>query len=101
MGYIAFVTLSPLGLRPVGVPHHPMYDRLLAYGMLGLLFRFGYPGRLWMPICIVIGAAIGLEGLQLLTPDRHAQLPDLAAKTCGGLLGLLFAGAIIKHLAKS
>ena len=98
LAYITFVTLSPLGLRPVGVPQHPMYDRVLAYGLLGIFFGLAYPRRRRIPICIVIGAAVAVEGLQALTPDRHAQLADFAAKACGGLVGLLLAEGIRKFI---
>ena len=100
LGYIAFVTLSPLGLRPTGIPHHPMYDRLFAYAILGVLFGLAYPHHRRISVCIVIGAAVALEGLQTLTPDRHAQLADLAAKTCGGLFGLLLAEGVRKYIGK-
>ena len=73
LGYIAYVTLSPIGLRPVAT-HNPAYERFAAYTILGVLFGLAYPRRIWMVLGVVVGAAIGLEGLQYLTPDRHGQL---------------------------
>jgi hypothetical protein len=45
-----------------------------------------------MALVIVVGAAIALEGLQHLTPDRHGRLVD-------GLLGVLIAVAVSRYLA--
>lgn len=40
---IAFVTLSPIGLRPhIAAPN---LERFAAFAMLGLLFGMAYPGR--------------------------------------------------------
>ena len=73
LGYIVYVTLSPIGLRPVA-SHNPAYERLVAYAIVGILFGLAYRGRAFMALGIVVGAAIALEGLQYLTPDRHGQL---------------------------
>jgi uncharacterized membrane protein len=100
LGCIAFVTLSPIGLRPV-VTDNPAYERFAAYAILGVLFGLAYPQRrIWLVISIVVGAAIVLEGLQNLTPDRHGHLPDLLEKASGGLFGALVACAAIKFLLR-
>jgi VanZ family protein len=90
--------LSPLGLRPVA-SHNPAYERFLAYAIVGILFGLAYRGRAFMALVIVIGAAIALEGLQHLTPDRHGRLVDLLEKASGGLLGVLIAVAVSRYLA--
>jgi glycopeptide antibiotics resistance protein len=97
LGYIAYVTLSPIGLRPVAT-HNPAYERFAAYTILGVLFGLAYPRRIWMVLGVVVGAAIGLEGLQYLTPDRHGQLADLIEKASGGLFGALIANAASSYL---
>jgi glycopeptide antibiotics resistance protein len=96
LGCIIFVTLSPIGLRPI-VTRDPGYERLIAYAILGVLFGLAYPRRVWMTLCVVVGTAVILEGLQYLTPDRHGQLLDLLEKACGGLLGLLVANVASKY----
>lgn len=91
--------LSPLGLRPVA-SHNPAYERFVAYAIVGILFGLAYRGRAFMALVIVTGAAIALEGLQHLTPDRHGRL-DLLEKASGGLLGVLVAIAASRYLARS
>ena len=100
LGYIVFVTLSPIGLRPVA-SHNPAYERLVAYAIVGILFGLAYRGRGFMAPGIVVGAAIALEGLQSLTPDRHGRLVDLLEKISGALLGVLVAIAASRYLVRS
>jgi hypothetical protein len=97
LGYIVYVTLSPIGLRPI-VTSNPAYERVMAYAIVGVLFCLAYPGRVWMALGIVVGTAIGLEGLQYLTPDRHGRLADLLEKLSGGLLGVLVTNAVRRYL---
>jgi VanZ family protein len=94
LGYIVYVTLSPVGLRPVAIHNHPAYERLVAYAIVGILFGLAHPGRIWMLLGIVIGAAIALESLQHFTPDRHERLADVLEKASGGLFGVLSAGVV-------
>jgi hypothetical protein len=98
LGYVMFVTLSPIGLRPIA-SHNPAYERFVAYAIVGILFGLAYRGRRFMALGIVVGAAIALEGLQYLTPDRHGRLVDLLEKVSGGLLGVLIAIAARRYLA--
>jgi hypothetical protein len=99
LGYIVYVTLSPIGLRPVA-SNNPAYERLAAYAMVGILFGLAYRRRV-LALGIVVGTAIALEGLQYLTPDRHGRLVDLVEKASGGLLGVLVAIAASRYLARS
>jgi VanZ family protein len=83
---IAFATLSPIGLRPhVG---DVSGERFLAFAALGLLFGLAYSRHLWLVSLLVGGAAIGLEVLQHLTPDRHGQIPDALVKLAGAITGI-------------
>ncbi len=93
---IAFVTLSPLGLRPE-FGGDPFYERFGAYAVLGLAFAMAYPRRTLMVISIVVGAAVALEALQHLTPDRHGRLFDLVAKASGGLFGIATSGLAARY----
>jgi VanZ family protein len=100
LDYIVYVTLSPIGLRPVA-SENPAYERLAAYAIVGILFGLAYRGRIFMALGIVIGAASALEDLQYLTPDRHGRLVDLLEKASGGLLGVFVAVAASRYLVRS
>lgn len=89
LALIAAVTVLPQGFRPHLASQRVEY--LLAFGLAGLLFGLAYPRRLVLVAAIVLGSAALLEALQLVTPDRHASLGDLAFKLAGGLAGLLTA----------
>ena len=86
LGLIVFVTLSPVGGRPsLASPH---LEHFAAFALLGLAFALAYPNRVLLVVTIVIGAAISLEALQLLTPDRHGRAVDAFAKSLGGISGI-------------
>jgi VanZ family protein len=86
---IAFATLSPIGLRPhVG---DVSGERFWAFAALGLLFGMAYPRHLWLVVLMVGGAAVGLEVLQHLTPDRHGRIPDALVKLAGAIAGTALA----------
>lgn len=83
---IAFATLSPIGLRPhfTGVS----VERFGGFAVVGFLFGMAYPRHIWVVLAIVAGAAVGLEVLQHLTPDRHGEVPDAIIKLAGGVIGV-------------
>lgn len=84
--FIAFVTLSPMGARPsLGSSH---LEHFIAFALIGLAFALAYPNRILLVVVIVVGAALGLEALQLLTPDRHARATDALVKSLGGISGI-------------
>lgn len=82
---IGFATLSPIGLRP----HlsDVSMERFWAFAAVGLLFGLAYPRHLWLVTFLVGGAALGLEVLQHLTPDRHGRIPDALIKLAGAVAG--------------
>jgi VanZ family protein len=95
---IAFATLSPIGLRPhVG---DVSGERFLAFAAVGLLFGMAYPRHLWLVTLLVGGAAVGLEILQHLTPDRHGRIPDALVKLAGALTGAGLAYAFSGTMRK-
>ncbi len=51
---------------------------------MGLAFSLAYPHRL----LLVAAVAVGLEALQLLTPDRHGRSVDAIVKIVGGVCGI-------------
>jgi hypothetical protein len=86
LAFIIFATLSPIGLRPHfgGVS----FERFFAFAITGLLLGLAYPARFWLVLALVLGAALGLEALQHLTPDRHGEVPDAVVKFVGGAVGV-------------
>jgi hypothetical protein len=85
---IIFVTLAPIGLRPVtGEP--VSLERFGAYAVLGLLFGFGYRKHPMRMVTIIVLAAAGLEAIQLLEATRHGRMPDFLVKAMGGIIGVL------------
>jgi VanZ family protein len=86
---IAFVTLSPIDLRPH--TGHDIAERALAFSALGAAFGVGYPRRPGFAIAITCAAAVGLEMAQVLAPGRHARLFDAGEKLVGGLVGVAIA----------
>lgn len=86
LALIAFVTLSPIGDRPILASPH--LEHFAAFALMGLAFALAYPHRVLLIVTIVIGAALGLEALQLLTPDRHGRVADALIKVLGGISGI-------------
>jgi hypothetical protein len=84
---LVFVTLSPVDLRPIS-PLPTQIERAIALTIVGFVFALAYPRRLVLVAVIVLGATIGLEVLQLVTPSRHGRWPDVAVKLLGGSVGL-------------
>ena len=89
LGAIAFVTLSPIDLRPD--TGHVISERVLAFIALGAAFGAVYPRRLPFAVAVTLAAAVGLEAAQFLTPGRHPRLVDAGEKLAGGLAGLAIA----------
>ncbi len=96
---IAFVTLSPIGLRPEW-GSDVFLQRFAAYVVLGAMFGLAYPDRTWTVLFLVVGAAGGLEFLQLLTPDRHGHLPDMLSKALGGASGVAMSDLALQSFAR-
>ena len=97
LALIALVTLSPIGVRPsIGSSH---LEHFIAFALIGLAFALAYPNRILLVVVIVVGAALGLEVLQLLTPDRHARAADALVKSLGGISGIC-AGQLVFFLIR-
>ena len=95
---LAFVTLSPIGLRPVSGLAVQL-ERFLAFAVLGGAFALAYPRRALLVGTIVVGSAVLLELLQRIDPGRHGQVADAAAKIAGGIAGLLL-GLLLARLLR-
>lgn len=97
LAFIAVVTVGPLGVRPeTGLP--PQVERLLAFAVVGALFAAAYPKHILLAAVVVIGAAILLEVLQLLSPSRHGRVFDAGVKIVGGIVGL-YGGWLMSRIA--
>jgi hypothetical protein len=86
LALVVIATLSPITARPsLASPH---LERFVAFALIGLAFALAYPNRVLLVFAIVVGAALGLEALQLLTLDRHSRAADALVKTLGGISGI-------------
>jgi VanZ family protein len=86
LAFIAYATLAPIDSRPVIAS--AQFERFAAFGLVGLALGIAYPKRWLWVAAVVVGSAFALEALQLITPDRHGRLLDVAVKTAGGLGGV-------------
>jgi VanZ family protein len=84
--FIFYATLSPIDARPVLAG--AQFEHFAAFAFLGLAFGLAYPNRMFLVAAIILGSALGLEALQLLTPDRHGRLIDALVKAAGGICGI-------------
>lgn len=66
-------------------------EHLIAFTIVGALLLLAYPRHLLFVSCMVLIAAVGLEFLQTLTPDRHGTVLDAVEKIVGGWLGVFGA----------
>jgi hypothetical protein len=94
LAFIAFATLSPLGLRPA--MGDPDFERFSAYGLAGLLLALAYPRHLMLVMVFVVVVAGVLEILQLATPDRHGQFANALVKAAGGIVGVAAAVVVLR-----
>jgi VanZ family protein len=88
LAFIAYATLSPIEDRPAIAAAGPQLEHFAAFALMGLAFSLGYPKRTLLVVAVVMASALGLELLQLLTPDRHGRLLDALVKAAGGLCGV-------------
>ena len=93
LAVIVFVTLSPIGWRPVtGGPVG--LERLAAFAALGGMFSLGYPKHRVLLLLFLVAIAGALEALQNLMPTRHGRIPDAAVKALGAAMGVVVAGRL-------
>jgi VanZ family protein len=98
LAFIVYATLSPIDARPVVAG--PQSEHFAAFAVMGLAFALAYPNRIVLVVAIVVGSAIGLEALQLLTPDRHGRVLDALVKAAGGVCGIS-AGQLMSFLLRT
>jgi VanZ family protein len=95
LAFIAYATVSPIQARPT-LPTSASIEHFAAFGLLGALFCLAYPRHTIRVGLIVLGSAVLLEALQLLTPDRHGRIQDALEKMAGGAVGILVTQAALK-----
>jgi len=105
LALIVYATLAKLAGRPALMGHHEAYwvvviERFSAYGLLGFLLSFLLPGRFALTCSLVIAVAMGLEIMQILTPDRDPGLLDALQKVAGGIVGVMLAQTILAFLPR-
>src|SRR5437764_14689018 len=91
LAVIVFVTLSPIGWRPVTGGSAGL-ERLAAFAALGGMFSLGYPKHRVLLLLFLVVIAGALESLQNLMPTRHSRIPHAAAKALGPGMGFFVAG---------
>jgi hypothetical protein len=94
LAFIAYATISPLQDRPT-LSTSSSFEHLAAFAVLGGLFCLAYPRRIFLVCLIVLGGAVMLELLQLVTSDRHGRFPDAIEKMTGGAAGIAVARIIL------
>ena len=99
LAFIAYATISPIQVRPT-LPAPTSFEHLTAFAVLGLLFCLAYPRHIALVCLIVLGSAVLLEIMQLLTPDRHGRIQDAIEKMAGGVLGIV-AGRVILYFEQA
>ncbi|GJE57130.1 MULTISPECIES: hypothetical protein [Methylobacterium] len=91
---LVFVTLAPIGLRPV-VTQDADIERALAYALLGFLLALAYPRHWLLAFCAGIGIAAGLEFGQVFTASRHGRLADFVVKAAAAGIGVVAAQGLL------
>jgi uncharacterized membrane protein YoaK (UPF0700 family) len=92
--FIVHASISPIADRP-HLPGSTILQHLAAFGALGVLFCLAYPRHTPLVCLIVLGSALALELMQVLTPDRHGRVRDAIEKLSGGAAGILVGRALL------
>jgi VanZ family protein len=99
LAFILYATISPIQDRPTLLTS-TSFEHFAAFAVLGALFSLAYPRQVALVCLVVLGAAVLLEVLQLVTPDRHGRIQDAMEKMAGGLVGIV-AGRAILHVEQA
>jgi len=99
LAFIAYATISPIQDRPT-LPTSSSFEHFAAFAVLGTLFCAAYPRHIVLVCLVVLGSAVVLEILQLLTPDRHGRIQDAIEKMAGGSVGIV-AGRTILYFERA
>lgn len=98
LAILVFVTLSPIGLRPVVASAN--VERMSAYALFGFLLIVAYPKRWYLGLMAGMAVAGILEFGQELSPTRHARLSDFLVKAVAAAFGSLVATLVLAAYAR-
>jgi apolipoprotein N-acyltransferase len=93
LGVLAFVTLSPIGLRPEVGPAN--LERCVAYALFGVAAALAFPRHRVAILLAVVAVAGILEAGQGLSPSRHGRISDFLIKAGSGAVGWLLTSAYL------
>ncbi|GJE17836.1 hypothetical protein [Methylobacterium marchantiae] len=95
---LVFVTLSPIGLRPMVAPAN--VERMCAYALFGFLLILAYPRRWYLGLMAGMAVAGILEFGQEFSPTRHARTADFVVKAAAAAFGSLAAYLVLAAYAR-
>ena len=93
LAVLAFVTLSPIGLRPEVGPAN--LERCVAYALFGVAAALAFPRHRFAILLMVVAVAGILEAGQELSPTRHGRISDFLVKAGSGAAGWLAASVLL------
>jgi hypothetical protein len=96
---VTLAVLVPIAYRPTS-SFPPDVERFAAFAAVGFAFALAYPRRLWLAALVVIGAALTLETLQMISPTRHGRMPDASIKALGAAAGLAIGWMLLSWQAR-
>ena len=91
---VALLTLGPVGIRAMS-PVNPLWDRSLAYAVIGFLLILSFPRHPWRVVIAMLAMIVALELAQELRPDRHGRVIDVIEKSVGAGIGAAAASAAL------
>ena len=91
--YSIYFKLAPF-LMKINMRTYAHFEHIIVFAILGVIFAFAYPKRIYFVCSVVFLSAILLEYLQTWTPDRHGTMVDALEKIVGGALGIFSVGSI-------
>ena len=98
LAILVFVTLSPIGLRPVVASAN--VERMSAYALFGFLLILAYPKRWYLGLMTGMAVAGILEFGQELSSTRHARLSDFLVKAVAAAFGSVVAYLVLAAYAR-
>ena len=90
---VAFVTLSPIDLRPE-TSFGPNKERFAAFAVASAFLLLGHPRNRAAWFFALVAAAGLLEASQSLVEGRHGRWHDFAFKAAGAAAGAVLALAV-------
>ena len=96
---VVVLTLGPVGLRSMS-PVPAVFDRALAYAVIGFLLILSFPRHPWRVLIGVLALIVALEAGQGFRPDRHGRVPDVIEKTVGAGFGIAAAAGTLWMLRR-